>query len=289
LRKFLRKKAFLVVISLLCAFYIILTSARNFQWGNPVVFYKDIIKYSPDSFQAHNNLGLQYEQLGRNDEAISEYRQALEIKPDLIEARGNLANLYFKLKAYDLAKAEYERLEKINVGSKAGEVQNNLGNIYEVTGKTDEALLKYNQALTLDPGLKFTHFNLARIYFAQGKIDLAGQHIADSLAVPGNLGINQVIIINFLKNTHNVDNAAEFYNNLGINLANHKLFTEAIWAFNLALELNPRFADCYFNQAVAYLYLGKKSPAKFALKQALKIDPNHIRAKRLIAEKLFKN
>ncbi|MHB8155741.1 MAG: tetratricopeptide repeat protein, partial [Candidatus Omnitrophota bacterium] len=288
LHKALRNKVFILVVSLLCASYILLTSARNFEWRNPIVFYKNIIKYSPDSFQAHNNLGLQYEYLGRFDEAGLEYKRAIFIKPDLIEAHANLANLYFKLKAYDQAKAEYELLEKTDLGSKAGETQNNLGNIYEALGKPTDALEKYNQALLLDASLKFTHFNLARIYFGKGKIDLAARHILGSLGISEKLEPHkQAVIIDFLKNTYNVDQASEFYNNLGINLAKNNLLKDALNAFNLALELNPRFADCYFNQGLAYLYLGKKSEARFALKQVLKIDPNHIRAKRLIAERLM--
>jgi len=287
LHKVLRKRLFILAISLLCIAYIALTSARNYEWRNPIIFYQKIIKYSPSSFQAHNNLGLQYEHLGRFDEATSEYEKALKIKPDLIEAHANLANLYFKLKFYDLAKAEYETLEKSNLGSKAGETQNNLGNIYEALGRPQEALLKYNLALALDPRLKFTHFNLARIYFLQGKIDLAAQQILDSLGILEKSQIDKrAIIVNFIKQTYNVDNAAEFYNNLGINLAQNNLLPEALSAFNLALELNPVFADGYFNQGLAYLYMGKKSKARAALKQVLKIDANHIRAKRLMLQEL---
>ena len=288
LQKSLGRRIFILAVSLLCVFYILLTCARNFEWSNPVNFYKNIIKYSPDSFQAHNNLGLEYEYLGQFDQAKSEYARALEIKPDLIEAHANMANLYFKLKFYAEAKTEYELLEKTNLGSKAAEVQNNLGNIYEALGKPEEALVKYNQALRLDASLRFTHFNLARIYFSKGKIDLAAQEILDSLGIPEALKPNsRSVIMGFIKNTYHVDNAAEFYNNLGISLAKNNLLPDAISAFNLSIELNPRFTDCYFNQGLAYLYMGMKSEARFALKQALKIDPNHIRAKRLMAEKLI--
>lgn len=287
LNKFLRHKLFILAVSLLCVFYIILTCAYNFQWSNPVVFYRNIIKYSPDSFQAHNNLGLQYEYLGRFPEAALEYKRALAIKPDLTEGHANLANLYFKLKSYSLAQAEYETLQKTDLGSKAAEVQNNLGNVYEALGKFQEALDKYSRALEIDSRLKFAHFNLARIYFVRGEIDLAAQHILDSLgAIEKPLAERQVVVANFLKNTRNVDNAAEFYNNLGINFAGNNLLKEALGAFNLALELNPSFADCYYNQGLVYLYLDKKSQAKIALKQALKINPKHIRAKSLMAKEL---
>jgi len=288
LHKFLRKKIFILTVSLVCLFYIFLTSARNYEWGNPINFYKQIIKYSPSSFQAHNNLGLQYQHLGRFDEAIYEYKRALEIKPDLIEAHANLADLYFKLNAFDAAKVEYELLEKLDLGKKAGETQNNLGNLYEAVGRSKEALVKYHQALLLDPSLKFTHFNSARIYFNRGEIDLAVQHILKSLGILENLNIDKrAVIVDSIRNTYNFNNASEFYDNLGINLAKNNLFPEAICAFNLALELNPRFVDCYFNQGVTYLYMGKRGQAKFSLKQALKINPNHIRAKRLMAEKLM--
>ncbi len=285
LHKTLRRELFILSAGLFCAFYILLTASRNFEWKNPVVFYKNIIKYSPASFQAHNNLGLEYEYRGKFDEARFEYKRALEIKPDLIEARANLANLYFKLKLYDQAKAEYELLEKSPLGAKAGEVQNNLGNIYEAAGNLDGAIVKYNQALKLDHSLKFTHFNLARIYFAKGDINFAAVQIAESLGkVAGKTDLaRDKIIVDFLKSAGYLDNGAQFYNNLGINFAKNNYWAEAVSAFNCALDLDPKSSDYYYNLGLAYLKKGDKARAKSTLKQALKINPNHIRAKRLIA------
>jgi len=285
LHKALRKKLFTLSTALSCAFYILLTAGRNFEWKNPMVFYRNIIRYSPDSFQAHNNLGLEYDYLSRFDEAKLEYQKALAIKPDLIEGRSNLANLYFKLKLYNKAKAEYELLEQSPLGAKAGEVRNNLGNIYEVTGNLEGAIEKYNQALKLDRSLRFTHFNLARIYFTRGDFNSAAAQISESLGeVADKTGpAREKIIVNFLKSVGYFDNAAEFYNNLGINFAKNNYWPAAVSAFNRALDLKPNFVDYYYNLALAYLDMGEKSQAKKALKQVLKINPNHIRAKRLIA------
>lgn len=281
LYKYLRRELFILTVGLFTAFYIFLCLGRNYEWKNPLVFYKNIIKYSPDSFQGHNNLGLQLEFLGRLNEAENEYKRALVIKPDLIEARANLANLYFKLKLYNQAKAQYELLEKSQLGAKAGEVRNNLGNVYEVSGNIKEAIVKYNQALLLDPNLKFTRFNLARIYFAQGNFDLAVSRILESLGESAAFGQDKAVL-NFLKNTGSVDNAAQFYNNLGINFAQNNRWDASIKAFNCALELDPKVSDYYYNLGLAYLNKGEKARAKSALKQALKISPNHIRAKRLL-------
>lgn len=281
LYKYLRRELFILTVGLFTVFYILLCLGRNYEWSNPLVFYKNIIKYSPDSFQGHNNLGLQLEFLGRFNEAEDEYKRALLIKPDLIEARANLANLYFKLKLYDQAKAEYILLEKNPLGAKAGEVRNNLGNVYELSGDIKEAVVKYNQALVLDPTLKFTRFNLARIYFAQGNFDLAVSQILESLGETAAFGRDKAVL-DFLKNTGSVDNAAQFYNNLGINFAQNNRWDASIKAFNCALELDPKVSDYYYNLGLAYLNKGEKAKAKSALKQALKISPNHIRAKGLL-------
>jgi len=281
LYKYLRPQLFILTVGLFTIFYILLCAGRNYEWKNPLVFYKNIIKHSPDSFQAYNNLGLQLEFLGRLNEAEDKYKKALAIKPDLIEARANLANLYFKLKLYDQAKAEYILLEKSPLGSKAGEVLNNLGNTCEVMGNMDEAIVKYNQALALDPRLKFTRFNLARIYFAKGDFNSAVFQILESLGENGDNG-RQKAVLNFLKNAGHVENADQFFNNLGINFAQNNRWDEAIKAFSCALELDPKSSDYYHNLGLAYLNKGEKARAKSALKQALKINPNHIRAKRLL-------
>ena len=290
LHKVLRKKLFVLSVGLLCTFYILLTAGRNFEWSNPLVFYKNIIKYSRYSFQAHNNLGMQYEYLGRFGEAEREYRRALEIKPDLIEARLNLAKLHFKLKLFNQAKAEYELLEKSPLGPKAAEVQNNLGNVYEVTGDLDRAILKYNQALKLDPRLKFTHFNLARIYFTKRELGVAVDEILASLEIPGKPdAAYRKIIEDFLSSSGYVDSVADFYNNLGINFAKQNYWLVAVSAFSCALDLNPNSCDYYYNLGLAYLNLGEKLKASYALKQVLRISPNHIRGKRLMEEIKCKN
>jgi Flp pilus assembly protein TadD len=43
--------------------------------------------------EAHYNLAVALERVGKFDEAISQYEQALRIKPDFVEAQENLARL----------------------------------------------------------------------------------------------------------------------------------------------------------------------------------------------------
>ncbi len=52
--------------------------------------YRRALEIKPDFAEAHNNLGIVLQDLGRSDEAAESYRRALEIKPDFVEARTNL-------------------------------------------------------------------------------------------------------------------------------------------------------------------------------------------------------
>ncbi|MDO8662306.1 MAG: tetratricopeptide repeat protein [Candidatus Omnitrophota bacterium] len=296
LRKYLRRGLFIFSVIGLALFYAMLTYTRNFDWSDPLVFYSKIIKYSPDSFQAHNNLGLQYEYRHDLRKAILEYKRALEIEPKLIEARSNLANAYFKLGKFKDALSEYAQVEKSALREKAGELQNNIGCIYEVEGLLDEALDRYRLALRLDPALNFTHFNIARIYAAKAKFDLAAQEVIKSLpelsltdfysSRSGHLSVRYgdkdryaQVISAYVKSSKAFQSGVIFYNDLGVKFASENLLEGAIAAFKRVIELDPLYADAHFNLGLAFWKKGLKKEAIFEFKRALKINPNHLNAK----------
>ena len=55
--------------------------------------YEQALRIRPDFAEAHYNLGVALERVGRPQEAIGHYEQALRIKPDYAEARNSLAQL----------------------------------------------------------------------------------------------------------------------------------------------------------------------------------------------------
>ena len=292
LNKYLRKEIFIFCAAILILFYGLLTFSRNAEWSDPVAFYEKNIKYSPDSFQSHNNLGTEYEYRHyMYEKAISEYKKALEIKPDLIEARSNLANIYFKTGRFDDAKREYELVKKSAPQLKLGQIENNIGCIYEVEGNWDRALESYRLALKLDPKLNFTHFNIAKIYQAQGKLQLSAKEVLDSLPEISNVsGKNydyHALVVSYLK-SEKLTAPAKLYNDLGLEFAGRGLLQEAVFSFKRALELEPRSADWYFNLGLAYWKMGLKKESTLAIKQALKINPNHLRAKGFLTGIIYK-
>ena len=290
LNRYLRAKLFIIAVAGIVIFYVLLTAGRNYEWSNPVVFYKKIIQVSPSSFQAHNNLGLQYEYKGLDAFALEEYKQALKIKPDLLEAHSNLANLYFKLARYAEALSEYKIVEKTVPLNKEGEVQNNIANVYEAKGLYDQAEAKYKLALKLDGSLSFAHFNLARIYFTKGNKLEAARQVYYSLFNEGASSQEAYlrVISGYLGSAASVPGAKEFYNNLGVRFAGDKLIYPAIACFKKALQLDHDFQDAYFNLGLAAWQEGRKKEALFSLRACLRRNPNHLKAKGLLAEILRK-
>jgi Tfp pilus assembly protein PilF len=291
LNRYLRKGLFILSAIVLILFYGMLTFSRNADWQDPVVFYEKNIRYSPDSFQSHNNLGTEYEyRHNMYQKAIFEYKKALEIKPDLIEARSNLANVYFKIGRFDDAKREYELIKKSAPLLKLGEIENNIGCIYEVEGLWDKALESYFLALKLDPKLNFTHFNIAKIYQAQGKLQLSTREVLNSIPEITDSFKEKndypTIINKYLKSVK-LTAAVKLYNDLGVEFAIRGLFQAAVFAFKKSVELEPRYADAYFNLGLAYWNLGSKREAVSAIKRALKINPNHLKAKGFLTKIIY--
>jgi len=287
LRTYLRKKLFIFLSLIIFTYYSMLTVARNFDWNNPVIFYEKIIKFSPNSFQAHNNLGLEYEHRHDYKRAIFEYKKALEIKPDTFVSRLNLANLYFNTEKYKEAKVEYNQLKYSASGLRRGEIENNLGCIDEVEGLWGSAVDSYKLALKFNPKLNFTHFNLARIYQTQGKLELSAQEMLDSLPelkiFSGKRSDYLAMLKSYIKSSK-IFNSRVFYKGLGVEFMQQNMPEAAVASFNRLIELEPYYSDAYVNLGLAYWKQGLKKEAVFAFKSALRISPNHLRAKGFLNE-----
>ena len=73
--------------------YTIGTINRNNVWKDSFNLWSDTVKKSPDSPEAHNNLGNAYASQGQLDRAIAEYQTALRLKPDFNQASQRLNDI----------------------------------------------------------------------------------------------------------------------------------------------------------------------------------------------------
>ena len=77
---FLPKLATLILIVFL-GFFSVRTVVRNMEWGNPLEFYKNLLKNNPNSARAHLNVASIYVSADDLKSARQEFRKAIELSP----------------------------------------------------------------------------------------------------------------------------------------------------------------------------------------------------------------
>ncbi len=120
-----------------------------------------------------NSLGVAYAGLGEVEKAIPAYEEALRLDKDYPSAWTNLGTSYLMLfqKTRDETLAEkavacYHRslaLDPLNAAS-----YNGLGGAYKISGRLDEAISAWEEALRLKPDFDFSLYNLGVAYFEKG-------------------------------------------------------------------------------------------------------------------------
>lgn len=90
------------------------------------------------------------------------YRQAIEKNPNSIEATYDLGNALYKQNKFEDALTQYSILENKELSKdSAATLFHNMGNAYLSSGKFDESIESYKQALKNNPKDKETKYNLA--------------------------------------------------------------------------------------------------------------------------------
>lgn len=107
--------------------------------------------------------------------AQAAYERVVELEPDFVAAWINLGRLLHT--RHDEKKAELVYRRGIQECGANPVLFFNLGVVLEDLGKIDDAIEAYQNALGEDPNMADGHFNLARLYEAQGKEQHAIRHL----------------------------------------------------------------------------------------------------------------
>lgn len=107
--------------------------------------------------------------------AQAAYERVVELEPDFVAAWINLGRLLHT--RHDEKKAELVYRRGIQECGANPLLFFNLGVVLEDLGKIDDAIEAYQNALGEDPNMADGHFNLARLYEAQGKEQHAIRHL----------------------------------------------------------------------------------------------------------------
>ena len=122
---------------------------RNDDWTTNHKLWVNTVWVSPNSHNAWNNIGDDYDKLGQMDNAIKGFTQSTVVKPDYADAFHNRANIFFKIERLDLARNSYETALSLNPN--LIQTYMSLIQIDFMEGKFDEAVAKSEYLLRSDP------------------------------------------------------------------------------------------------------------------------------------------
>ena len=202
---------------------------RQGQWDDGITLLTQILAHDPHNVQARNLLGIAL--TGRGDllSANKEYRRALQTQPHFVPALKNLAI-------------------------------NEL-----VQSQVEDALRDFRSALKLAPQDPVLHAYLGKIAYAQRNYQVAAEHLGRSGELVRDPSVATELIDSNLQiqNTHQAREvlaqldpskiASQWQFRLGIVLAQHQMFVEAIPFFQRVDTAVPESRDAAFDLAVCYV------------------------------------
>lgn len=138
-------------------------------------------KLSPKDPELLNLLGLTYFRKGRFDLAEAKYLKALDQRENYSEARNNLGVNYLEMKRWDDAIAQFKRVQDDIFYQGQDNATINLGLAY--LGKADypQALSVLRALVSKNGNDPRTRLNLGRVYFAMDKTELAVEEYQKAL------------------------------------------------------------------------------------------------------------
>jgi tetratricopeptide (TPR) repeat protein len=263
------------------------TRSQLTLWENDRLLFEHTLRVTKNNFVIHNNLGNALFDQGKDEEAMTHFREALRINPRDARVHNNLAILLAREGKDE--EASYHFTEALRGNPANVEIHNSLGVLLVRQGRNDEAMVHYREALRLDPGNAHAHVNLASLLNRQGKSEEAILHYEKALQIKPDQPESHNDLAVLLANRGKIDESiahlneavrikpdyGEAHSNLGIVLLRKGRIREAADHFNRALQISPNDARVHNNLGGISAHEGKNDEAMAHYTRALQLDPNY--------------
>ena len=110
-----------------------------------------------DNYLSHHALGLAYSMKGELEQASAQFQSALQLNPQSSETRNNLGMVYQEMGFFDKAEKEYNAAISDNSYTSRALPHYNLARLYVIQDKLQEAVFHLESALKLDPRFVMAH------------------------------------------------------------------------------------------------------------------------------------
>uniref|UniRef100_A0A4W2H3C6 Protein O-mannosyl-transferase TMTC1 n=1 Tax=Bos indicus x Bos taurus TaxID=30522 RepID=A0A4W2H3C6_BOBOX len=257
------------------------------------------IKKCPDSSDLHNNYGVFLVDTGFPEKAVAHYQQAIKLSPSHHVAMVNLGRLYRSLGDNSVAEEWYKRALQV---ARKTEILSPLGALYYNTGRYEEALQTYREAVALQPSQRELRLALAQVLAVIGQTKEAEKmtsHIVSEET--GCLECYRLLsAIHSKQEQHDkaldaIDKAlklkpkdpkviSELFFTKGNQLREQNLLDKAFESYKAAVELNPDQAQAWMNMGGIQHIKGNYVSARTYYERALQLVPDS----KLLQENLAK-
>jgi tetratricopeptide (TPR) repeat protein len=216
--------------------------------------FREAIRLRPPFVAAHVGLGNALWELDRRAEAIEALRGALSIAPDDPPALANLGRVLMEMDDPELlVEAELHCSRAAALAPQLPATLNNLGNVFRLQNRYEEALACFRNALARDPRRVMPRYNMGQVLQAMGRYDEAARLFEEAEAIEAH--------------------PARFHARMGglaTERGDHPL---AEWHYRRALAADRGSAEAHHGLGLALLEQGWHDTALAALRDALRIAP----------------
>jgi protein O-mannosyl-transferase len=231
-----------------------ITFQRSQVWADELSLWRDAAIKGPLMLKPHLRLGDALSERGRFDQAEKAYRRAVVLRPGHPGARNNLGTLYRKQKRFEEAEAEFRQL--LQTSPDVIPTRLNLASLLLQRGDWEGARGEYLRALEFDHTQGKAQTNLGNIAL-QFERDpaLALGYFDRALEV-------------------NPGSGKGIWGGRGVALKALGRFEEAEIAYLRALEMDPGYAEVWFNLGNLYRESGRMEAAVEAYEQVVASNPD---------------
>ncbi len=250
--------------------------------------FTQAVAADPKDFSLHFNLALAYSLMGKNAEAIPEYKKTLELKPGLFEADLNVGISLLREKRA----AEAVPYLTDAAAQKAQQYRPNyyLGEAWLGAGEPAKAEQAYTAALAIDPKAAAAELGLAHALVKQEKLEAAAAHYKQAAELNPGYRDDLLELGSLYETAKQPEQAMAIYQQfpdnpgaqerLGELLLKADRPADAIPCFQAAIAKSPTQAN---RAALAEAYLKNKEPDKALplVEQILAADPDNFELRML--------
>lgn len=218
-----------------------------------IAVYRQAVAQNPNNPQFHFCLAQALAEKKQWKLAINAYKQVIELDENFAAAYYGLATVFAEQKKWVRASNFYQKAIKFQ--AKYWEAYHQLGIVLEKQEKCSEAISAYQNVIRLAPRFIPAYLKLGAIFRQQKQYQKASKFYRQAIELAPELSEIEQQAIAAYQETVYANPQADFkqYHHLATLLRSKSFFSEAISAYQKAIELNPEFLGAYY--AIQYTHV----------------------------------